>query len=280
MWKRIPYCDAFFLRMLTFPAFRYCPADMPIFSSVDVAASYKQERPPRFPYPGAFLRREQDALLSRSLLYDENIPTQWRFIFPIDNPLTAIFDEILIALNFAKMKIARREIWSRHEYSSLWLDPVAYQLFSMMPTTNLADHWGKIHEATRLGIILFFGEIRHKTGALAVSTLPQMKKLKAYLMGTGSDIDWSAAPQLLLWIVFFGYFESWQQPEHQWYLDLLVKVAEKVELPSWDGLINVVRSFLWIEEIHGDRLGRLREGFEVKFRSAVSGAAMLSNTAY
>lgn len=175
-----------------------------------------------------------------------------------------IFNEISNALNFARMKISRNEIWTRQEYASLWIDPITYKLLSTMSAIDLNNHWGKIHEATRLGIILFFGEIRMKTGALSVSGLLQVKKLKDFLLGIGSDADWSAAPQLLLWIVFFGFFESWQQPEHEFYRNILVKLAEKLELPSWDGVIAVVRDFLWIGEIHDERLGRLRESFELK----------------
>ena len=215
-----------------------------------------------------------------SLRQDQNIPTQWRFIFPKDNPLIAIFDDIALALKYVKMREERNEVWKRHEFSTFWIDPVAYQLFSTISAIDQGTHWGKIHEATRLGIILFFGEIRHQSGALAVCTLTQMRKLKEYLIGVGSDIDWSAAPQLLLWIVFFGFFESWNEPEHEWYLAYLAKIAKKLEIPSWDGLVNVVRSFLWIGEVHDEKLNVLRAAFDLKFGSSGSRISFLPDATF
>lgn len=81
-----------------------------------------------------------------------------------------IFDEIVTALHDAKSKTRRNEIWIRVPFVSLWIDPISHKLLSMKADVYVDDAWSVIQEATRLGIHLFFGEIRRKCGALAVRT--------------------------------------------------------------------------------------------------------------
>ena len=230
-----------------------------------MSGGYRQDTAPRFPFPEKFILRSRGSQSNPRPLADDVIPTDqdsWRRLFPTSNPLNGILDDIQTALNHAKMRSARNELWIKVEFASLWIDPISWKLLGLKRDVDPNDSPSIIQEATRLSIILFFGEIRRKCGALAVSTLVHMKKHKALMISVGMDADWSMAQPLLLWVIFFGFFESWQQPEYDWYLGTLVRAANNMRLLSWDEVVNSVRSFLWLGPIHNERLGKFRESFE------------------
>jgi hypothetical protein len=120
------------------------------------------------------------------------------------------------------------------------------------------DPWSIVQEASRLGILLFLGEIRRQCGALAVSTRLYVTKLKAFMDSLGTTIDWTSSNLLLLWIIFFGLLESWELPEQDWYVVSVQVVMSRMGIQSWDYAVDKVKSFMWIDNIYDERIELFR----------------------
>jgi hypothetical protein len=193
----------------------------------------------------------------------------WYSILPQNDPFINVFDDISIAFQFARWKIMREERWLRIEYAAFYLDPILYRLLELRTSINIGVPWGKVQEACRLGVLLFCGEIRRRSGALSVSTLQQMRKLKGFLSDTGSDLILFAPPQLFTWVVFFGYFESWKQPECEWYVDYLARTVIRLNLAGWDLVVATIRTFLWLPEIYDEQLDKLKPRFETRLAQLI-----------
>lgn len=243
-------------------------------SSVDLSGGSRQDLPPRFPLPEALIRSVTGSgseVATLRLRINASLP--WHTVFPLNHPMRIMFDDVSAALDYAKRKASLNEVWIRVDFPSFWLDPIAWKLLGMRAAWGSDNNLDVLQEAARLGILLFFGEIRRKCGALAVSTLIQMKKLRQFMINVGANSDWTRAQPLLLWIMFFGFFESWQQPEYGWYLGALARVAHGMGLSSWSTVVSSVRSFLWIPPIHDERVGKFRDSFESELSSVESSPA-------
>lgn len=205
-------------------------------------------------------------------------PLPWRKHFPPGNPVSTAFDEIVTAIQYKKNKAERGQVWMTVEFSTFWIDPISHSLLghrTEYSTENLLDI---VQEAARLGIILFFCEIRRKCGVLAVRSTLYVRKLKDFLVTMGCGIDWSPSYAMLLWSLFFGVLESWREglredlrEEHEWLLKSVAWVANEMELETWDAVVVSVRKFLWIEPIHDDELDQFRDVFQAKLREVREG---------
>lgn len=121
------------------------------------------------------------------------------------------------------------------------------------------DYWAIVQDASRLAIFFFLGELRRQCGALGVSTTLFLSKFKNHMMDFGATIDWQPCHPLLLWMLFFRILESWGLPEQDWYFETIVSVAKAMELGSWDAIVQEVKGFLWVEDIHDVKAAVVRQ---------------------
>ncbi len=173
--------------------------------------------------------------------------------------MISIFDELQRAIEVSRLKTARNQQWRVVNFVIFQIYPFVHQMLSMGLVANPNDRWSIVQEASRLGILLLLGEIRRQCGALGVATRLYVRKLKLFMESLGTTVDWTSANLLLLWIMFFGFLESWELPEQDWYVESIHAVMARTTLRSWDDVIERVKSFLWVDDIYDKRIEVFRE---------------------
>lgn len=236
--------------------------------------SLRQDTKPQFPLPEQMIRSVQNDQSADEFVFftQTHHPAPWRQIFPTNNPMITVFDEIQNTVEVAKMKAMRNQQWRVINFVIFRVYPTLHRLLSIGLDPHPGDQWSIVQEASRLGIVLFIGEIRRQCGALGVSTRLHVTKLKVFMEGLGSTIDWTSANALLLWIMFFGLLESWKLPEQDWYVDSMHAVMARTTLQSWDVVVEKVKSFLWFDDIYDEKVEQ--------FRGIVSPRAVVIDTAF
>ncbi|KUJ07837.1 uncharacterized protein LY89DRAFT_742603 [Mollisia scopiformis] len=220
---------------------------------VDMTRSLRQDTKPLFPLPKRMLSAQNDQSADDFVFFPQ-APTSspWKHIFPPDHPTVSAFDDLHHAVEIARLKTARKQQWRVVNFVIFRIYPIVHRLHSMDVDPN--NRWSIIQEASRLGISLFLGEMRRQCGALGVSTKLYVIKLKVFMEGLGSTIDWTSSNLLLLWIMFFGLLESWKLPEQDWYVESIYAIMARTTLRSWDDVVDGAKSFLWIDEIFDERI--------------------------
>jgi hypothetical protein len=218
--------------------------------------SLAQDTPPEFPLPKELLQNTQ---------HDHSVddidpaphPRPWRHIFPPNHIMISIFDDLHHAITI-NQNSATNQQWRTITFLNHQIYPILHRLFIARTEVSPNDRWSIIQEVSRLGIVLFLGEIRRQCGAVASSTKIYIGKLKLLLDGA-ADIEWNSEDLvLLLWIVFFGVLESWGLDDGEWSLGCLRDVMRRMELRSWEEVVESVRGFLWVDEIFDARAETVR----------------------
>lgn len=178
----------------------------------------------------------------------------WRQIFPPGHAMISIFDEMEYVIRVIGFKRSTNQEWRIAHFAIVRMYPIVHRLLNLGLDPDPNDQWSIVQEASRLGILLFLGEIRRRCGVLGVSTKLYVIKLKVYMAGLGSTIDWTSANLLLLWIMFFGLLESWKMPEQNWYVESVHAVMARTTLRTWDSVVEKVKSFLWVDDIYDEKI--------------------------
>lgn len=226
-----------------------------------------------FPVPERVFDTETERLVPTELSRRPTSNGQWWQIFPREHPIIDIFDCLLSVLELAHLKAAKKESWQTVNFLLCNLYSTMHALMGLKIQECSNDHWIIIQEALRLAIFMFLGDIRRQCGALGVSTRVFVAKFKALMIIKGCSIDWSSAYPLLLWMLFFGLLESNVCPEYDWYLESFVTVANRMNLDSWSSVIENVKGFLWIDEVHDDKVREIQGIVTAKLHSVADDTA-------
>ena len=229
-----------------------------------MSGASRQDLRPRFPYSPKALQVVQDLV---GTCPDEHQP------FRFSNPsrlqprlhtfgdsqfLIEIAEDLAKAMKYAMLRAAQHQLWRQVNFIIYWIDPVLHRLLSVDVKVNKKDSSRVIHEAIRLGIILFLGEVRRKCGVMCVSTIVYLRKLKKLLSETDKHVDWALYKPIRLFLLFFGLVESWQQPEAKWYIEAVSSLAIESNVACWEDMIEAVKSFFWFEDIFDSEIERFR----------------------
>ena len=223
--------------------------------SVDISGASRQDLKPRFPHPTKMLQGIQESETSTPLNPSLQPRKQW---FNPSHVLTSIFDDLNAAIQHTESRSAQNQTWRQVTFIIHWIDPVLHRLLNINSNVRRNGSASVIQEACRLGIILFLAEVRRKCGVMCVTTTVYISKLKDLLLKTDDRVDWTQFSLLRLWLLFFGMVESGQQPEADWYADSVCKVAERLQLAPWDGIVTAVKSVLWFEDIFESKIEQFR----------------------
>lgn len=238
--------------------------------SVDMTRSLRQDNKPLFPLPEQTLRDAQnDQSADDFVFFAQTLHSApWQQIFPPNHYMISTFDELQRAVEVTRLKTARNQQWRVVNFVIFRMYPIVHRLLSLGLVVSPNDKWSIVQEASRLGILLFLGEIRRQCGALGVSTKLYVTKLKFLMENLGTTVDWTSANLLLLWIMFFGLLESWELPEQDWYVESIHAVMVRTTLRSWDAVVERVKSFLWVDEIYDERIELFRDIVSSEERSS------------
>lgn len=73
------------------------------------------------------------------------------------------------------------------------------------------------------------------------------KELSDELTTSATTELWTQAPQLLLWIVVMGTIASVGSDLRLWYVSMLVRYSQHLDIKSWAELKDCLQDFLWFE---------------------------------
>lgn len=216
----------------------------------------KHDAKPIYPMPETLLdiQQQQFGLEFTTLDNEHTTEGPWKHIFPDGHLMIDVFDQLRSATELAHSKATKDQSWKVVNFVLTRMYPIVHRLMIFESEIDPSDYWGIIQEATRLGIFLFLGEIRRQCGALGVSTTLFVAKVKSFMSIMGDTIDWRPCHPLLLWILFFGTLESWGLPEQVWFVETVLSIAKSMDIRSWDGIVEAVKSFLWVDNIYDEKV--------------------------
>lgn len=190
-------------------------------------------------------------------------------MFPLRAAIVDIFDDVSLVITLSRSPSAKKDAG---HFNLLWITPLLHCLLSLS-TPNLGlgggigsengeekDVLGVMQEVSRLGIILFFAEIRRKCGDLGVPTEVQSKKLRTLLSNPGWS-RWALFEPLILWVLFFGALEA-ERGDRGWFCNSMVLAARNIGIKDWKGVVSAVSGFLWIGDVFEGRIKELRTDFD------------------
>ncbi|KAH9207786.1 hypothetical protein DL95DRAFT_415304 [Leptodontidium sp. 2 PMI_412] len=248
---------------------RITPMLVSLIYGVEMTRICRQDTKPLFPVPKTFdiTQEQQFGSPSTTLPYlTTSTPARpWNDIFPVGHPIIDTFENLNSVIQLAASKATQDKSWKVVNFVIRRLYPIVHKLMSLkIEDAIINDYWAIVQDASRLAIFFFLGELRRQCGALGVSTTLFLSNFKNHMMDFGATIDWQPCHPLLLWMLFFGILESWGLPEQDWYFETIVSVAKAMELGSWDAIVQEVKRFLWVEDIHDVKAAVVRQYFMAK----------------
>jgi hypothetical protein len=146
---------------------------------------------------------------------------------------------------------------------------VQHRLVSVPPEEDLivvpsssSDSEPNIYEYVRLTALIF--------GVAVVYPIPNphnvlvelVRRLKIAIEGLGREIGDFAMELsgVLLWILVLGGIASSDKPERPWFVSQLVFIVRKLHIMDWDGVEDILESFLWLESACGKGRRELWDG--------------------
>ncbi|KAL2068635.1 hypothetical protein VTL71DRAFT_14972 [Oculimacula yallundae] len=228
------------------------PMLVSLIYGVEMTRICRQDTKPLFPVPKMFdITQEQQFGNQSTPELNAAIATgPWTEIFPKEHPIIETFDNLNYAIRLAAAKAKHDQSWKVVNFVIRQMYPIVHKLMSLKVDNVPQDYWTIVQEATRLAIFFFLGQLRRECGALGVSTALFLSKFKHHMATLGTTIDWLPCRPLLLWMLFFGSLESLGTPEQDWYLETLVCVARRMDMKTWDTVVESVKDFLWVEDIY------------------------------
>jgi len=125
-------------------------------------------------------------------------------------------------------------------YTTSWLAIVIYSLITVFP-------------------------ISHQTAPFAQLSL----RIKDFTSSPAIHTRWREAPSLMLWVTVMGALAAADLPERSWYISVLERLTNRLNIGSWDDMRTELQKFLWynsVSEPDGQRLWK-----EIKRSSPFSG---------
>ena len=219
--------------------------------SVEMMSICQQDLKSAFPFPMMFdIAQEQQFGSPPSLYAEMALTNPWKQIFPANDPIVNIFEDLNYALRLADYKSSQGQSWKVVNFVVYRLCPIVHKLISLKTNRFLADYWDVVREASRLAIFFFLSEPRRQCGALGVSNTLFLSKFKCHMSTFGTSIDWKLCRPLHLWMLFFGTLESRGFLEQDWFAETLISVARTMQLDSWGAIVDAVQGFLWVEDVY------------------------------
>ncbi|KAL2070217.1 hypothetical protein VTL71DRAFT_13243 [Oculimacula yallundae] len=241
---------------------------------VDLAGACRRDSRPKFPAPHHLIQAIQGEFRSKLIgkLSPNHVTSRslrpWANAVSGNALLITALDNLLKAINYTKIQTARGENWIGLKLIVFWVDPIVHDLLGQGAEAQPTDK-SVVHEAIRLGLILFLFKLRRICGQLAVSTTFFVTKLRRLTSTMAGKMMWRTSERMLTWVLFVGMLESWQTEDEEWYVETAAMAAHSQGLNSWDDIMDAVKNFPWIEGVFDAECGRCKEKFEVIMRDSV-----------
>ena len=168
------------------------------------------------------------------------------------------FDNLITAIQFTNARVQEGRPWQEVEFVLQWIDPIMHRILGIEAEVISPGNESRIiNEACRLGIFLFLAEVRRKCSIQGVSSPLYVSKLRRLIEQRQESVNWDRLSYLLLWILFFGFLESREDEDIDWYAKTICEVTGESGVESWHRVMAAAKRFLWFNDVfesHGERL--------------------------
>jgi hypothetical protein len=131
--------------------------------------------------------------------------------------------------------------------SGSWMEPTLWRLLVIRPLQHGASHEYVMEEVCRLGTLLFLSPLWRLLGFGPVWTAAISRNLLLTLMK--HMIEWKELKPLLVWVLYFAAIETSDLAERSQLVFMLAIVTGGMQLNDWDGIMQTVKSVLWVETV-------------------------------
>lgn len=228
----------------------------------DLLGSMVEDAEPRFPLPRdlptlpkATRSRYVQKLLTSLRSDDQPIKEQ---IAVIDGALTSA-NQVAVLLN---------EVWRVSPFALDLLIPVcalAHQVLALQRMNSIqkrhnspsATSTGLFAEIIRVSAVSLFALVTTQASGDALYVAARRNTSVKHLMAQLDDKIWKGKEELKLWVlviqVCMGVGSS-----KPWYLDQITQTMSRVQLQSWEDLMDCLRKVVWVEKVSPLEMTHLR----------------------
>ena len=239
--------------------------------SVDVSGSLAQDIPPLFPAPLDLFREFHDLYQSPGSP-DLRITLQlWADAFPNCADLGSALLWIAAFARFINENSSKPHFWRE--------DKVTYIMFlalhHVLSLERLALRQNNkpelvMREVVRLTLVVFIGNFKLRL------TIPRGGSINSYrnkvmTLMMDPSVDWSLFLNLRLWVlVVCGVGPPQAGTETAWYVAEIVVAMLRMGLTGWRSAMDMVREFIWIDEVATYEVQGLGAKIESQFAGSMS----------
>jgi hypothetical protein len=164
-------------------------------------------------------------------------------------------NEATDALNLLHLrKKATDPLALREDFTS-----IQYSLLSMHSTRSLTPRCA-MQEVCRIGILLYITSILNElpVGASVCDTL--IAKLRQALERIGTTRNENLILEFQLWLMFLSNALASTPKNKEWTRKSFGDAIEGLDIKHWDDIKSILKTFGWVEAIHGEYFSALCEG--------------------
>ena len=231
---------------------------------MDILGSLTQDIIPRFSLPPSTFLPDLKSFSSAK--------TQSRTqLFPLEsiNALHPNLNDVVAALKdlrsftfMLQFELTRNPAkWQDNTVSSHYVDPIVHRLLSVRSKCHKLTQEFAIHEICRIGGLLYTSGIRRKFMIYPVHSGTLIQRLQDLLLSSETDIV--PVQPILLWTLALAITETKDDEKRHFFIERLVSHLVAQGIASWNGVMAVLQSIMWMEDVFDAGLG----GIEAPFRS-------------
>jgi hypothetical protein len=156
-------------------------------------------------------------------------------------------NDLLILNQSILSELATRDLWDDGVFAGLYILPVLAKFLSIRPDINGYSPALARQESCRIGALLYLAGIRHRFGVQFSAHIYIPKLKQAIISQAGSNAE-EISP-LIVWLLVLGGTQSFMNEDHKWFVQATAALVQRLQLSTWDGLMDTVRMVSWIEGI-------------------------------
>lgn len=205
----------------------------------DLCGAFLQDVLPHFPLSASWLEaiNVPPGEIPFSTTSPSSISTLWEHELPNAHAWISIFNSISHLLSEPDVP------------TNIWMEAILHRLLSLRPLQidSIPPPEAIIEEVCRIGTLLFLAPLWCMFGVHPVRTAALRHNLLAILHSYFTV--WGELRVVLVWVLMHAAREVETELERGEFVMRLAMVASKLRKQSWETLLEVVKSVMWIEHV-------------------------------
>lgn len=186
-----------------------------------------------------------------------NAKRNWELLYPERQELMDIFHD-LYRLNHI-IKRGLPDVWEDPWFLGLRINPILLRLMSIYDTersVSIMKTESSVENILRLAALVYLGDVRIKFMVYHVTGYHFIENIKIALR---SDfVEWNGFLDLRLWALVVAAVKA-SSADRSFFIGEIRRTMEALLIIRWTETMEIITSFLWIEEIYGVRARELGE---------------------